>query len=300
MRIFNFEDFVINELQKYVSDRTQSGKTKWIDWVYDEPTTAKSHSASVLLKKKYSELEDNELKNLIGNNTPNWVIRRIKNDPAKYLKLRVTLNNLKFLKDKQKEGPLYCEYCNKGPLIIYDFNEKSIEDAVNNPYIRFNTKFNQNDGATCDHKQPQSKDGDKFDYSNLAVSCYRCNRKKGNMEYEDWTNFLNSENGKDWIDNKEIKIRSKERKEKNQVSMRIPSNIERGLPPKRTKFKDTDFKVGDDVWLRRGKSGTYVEYLGKISDIIPNERHPNKALSARIEGKDPKSLYSLSQLGKRI
>ena len=52
------------------------------------------------------------------------------------------------------------------------------------------------------------------------------------------------------------------------------------------------------VSWKRGKSGKYVEYLGKISDIIPNERHPNKALSARIEGKDPKSLYSLSQLGK--
>jgi len=198
MRIFNFEDFIINELQKFVSDRTQSGKTKWIDWIYDDPSSSKSQSASILLKKKYLDLEDKEIEDIVGKK-PDWVKRRLKINPTKYNKLLVTLNNLKFLKDKLEEGPLYCEYCNKGPLVIYDFDESSLEKGLDNPNMRFNTKFNPVDGATCDHKIPQSKGGNKFDYSNLSVSCYRCNRKKGNMNYEDWIDFLNSYKGKEYI-----------------------------------------------------------------------------------------------------
>jgi 5-methylcytosine-specific restriction endonuclease McrA len=40
--------------------------------------------------------------------------------------------------------------------------------------------------ATVDHKQPQSKHGDKFDYKNLAVCCWDCNNEKGNKSWNEW------------------------------------------------------------------------------------------------------------------
>ena len=51
-----------------------------------------------------------------------------------------------------------------------------------NSGIRFRTE----DGATCDHELHNQKDGNRYDYSNLAVCCYECNQRKGNMTWEDW------------------------------------------------------------------------------------------------------------------
>ena len=63
---------------------------------------------------------------------------------------------------KANGGKLFCEYCGKGPLKA---------DA--------NNLFNSLPLATIDHKQPLSKGGARFDFDNMACSCERCNRKKG-------------------------------------------------------------------------------------------------------------------------
>lgn len=196
MRIKSFNEYITEELRKVISDQSGSGKTKSVEWIWDEPTSAKSPSAGVSLKDELRELEFQDLiKTLSHDGLDNKSKSRLRKErfKSKSDKLAVTLNNLRFLKDEQKEkGDLRCEYCGKGPLVIYDITEDELKRGPQkiDGRLRFNTKFNPKDGATCDHKQPQSKGGDKFNYSNLAVCCYRCNQRKGNMDWEKWSDVL--------------------------------------------------------------------------------------------------------------
>ena len=169
----------ITELRKITSNISKSGSTKEMDWIYDDPQDNKSLSSSILLRQqlKEKELEDSGLP-----------IQFSKYPKSKIDKFKITLNNLKFLKDKQEEGDLFCEYCHKGPLVIYDITGEP------NFKKRINSNFNKNNGATTDHKTPLSKGGDKFGYDNLAVCCYRCNQRKRNLNYKDWINLINKTN----------------------------------------------------------------------------------------------------------
>lgn len=200
--IREYNQFVLEELRKIVSGSSGSGRTKEVDWIYDDPEDAKSTSAGILLKKDLQDQEFKDMAKSLGPNVPDWKVKGfIKKGriDTKMDKLRVTMNNLQFLKDKLKErGVLECEYCNKGPLVIYDINPDEIsQDNINDNNYRFNTDFNPKDGATADHKIPQSKGGDKFNYSNLAVCCSRCNKLKGNMTYDSWMRRLSTTENKD-------------------------------------------------------------------------------------------------------
>lgn len=194
MRIKRYIEYV-TELHKVV-DASTSGKTKYINWIHDEPSSAKSASAGLLLKKELGEKEFDDLKASMSGNAPDWAVRDLQKKPqsprAKRLeKFKVTLNNLQFLKDKAKESDLYCEYCKTGPLVIYDINPGQItQSMIDNPRFRFNKTFNPKDGATCDHKDPMYRGGSKFDYKNLAVCCARCNKRKGNMSWENWSRII--------------------------------------------------------------------------------------------------------------
>ena len=174
------------ELISVTSDITSSGKTRSVDNIFDEPSDAKSPSARILLKRDLQQKEFQDLIDMGADVLPSYTIKKwLKNPDDKRLeKFLVTLNNLKFLQDKAKEGELRCEYCNRGPLYIYDITKKTPE-KLSNPQYRF-TEFDPKDGATADHKEPQSKGGDKFDYSNLVVSCVWCNKEKGDMTYDEW------------------------------------------------------------------------------------------------------------------
>lgn len=164
------------ELQKVLSYESGSGKTKNYDIIYDDPSSPKSPSSSVLLKKQLKEQEFQDIMKLLSELPEDIVKSYIKNpDDKRMQNLLITSNNMKFLKDKSKEGELRCEYCGKGPLIIYEFGEV----------------FNWKNGATCDHKEPQSKGGEKFNYKNLAVCCRRCNSNKGDMSYSEWMKRIN-------------------------------------------------------------------------------------------------------------
>jgi len=57
---------------------------------------------------------------------------------------------------------LYCEYCGKGPLKIQSRNNNNI--------------------ATLDHVIPISKNGPKFDSSNIVIACSACNGRKGDKD----------------------------------------------------------------------------------------------------------------------
>lgn len=70
MRILNFEEYII-EFQKYTSTSTSSGRTKYIDTIWDDPLTSKSASSAVILKDKLRKLEDEDLRKHFGN-IPNW------------------------------------------------------------------------------------------------------------------------------------------------------------------------------------------------------------------------------------
>ena len=192
MRIKSYIDFINEELHRVISDQSGSGRTKSVDTIIDDPQSSKSLSSGILLRQQLKDKEFGDLRKAISSDVPDYVIKNmIKGGDTKLNKFKVTLNNLQFLKDKAKEGDLHCEYCGKGPLVIYDFNPDELTpENIDKPGYRFNTKFSDKDGATCDHKQTQSKGGDKFDYSNLAVCCRTCNTKKGNMSWEQWCKVL--------------------------------------------------------------------------------------------------------------
>ena len=168
---------------KVLSKLSNSGSTKEFDIILDEPFNNKSLSSNILLRKRLSEEELSEEGMPPG--LKQVILKAYKRNP----KLAISINNLKFLKDTLEEKRvLKCEYCNKGPLIIYDtFFVKNFDTD----YIKYGS-FRSKNGATCDHKTPVSKVGDKFNYKNLAVCCSTCNTRKGNMTYEEWTHYLNT------------------------------------------------------------------------------------------------------------
>ena len=79
--------------------------------------------------------------------------------------------NMRYLKDMQLSyGPLWCVYCGKEELKIYDFQEKKHYD----------------DMATADHLIPKSLAPHLAkDRKNLRVSCFHCNIRKGSNEMEE-------------------------------------------------------------------------------------------------------------------
>jgi hypothetical protein len=174
---------VLNEL-KIVSNKSSSGRTIELDTILDIPDNNKTLSSRVLLRKK---LSDEEAFSNNDKEIPFGLKKELHYAYVKYPYLSVAINNLNFLKDTLKEKKeLRCEYCRKGPLVIYDNFFIKKED---NDYIKY-SKFQKVDGATCDHKNPISKGGDKYLYTNLAVCCSRCNKLKKDMSYKDWIENL--------------------------------------------------------------------------------------------------------------
>jgi hypothetical protein len=178
--IKSFYEF-INELR--ITKPSKTGYTKEVDNILDDPTTNKSLSAGLMLRNKLSEEEmDSEIQSLnLKELKIKWPIlnafRRKKEE------LILLMSNFNFLIDELKDnGEILCEYCNKGPLYVYDtFTDKKYDTT----YIK-KQPFVKSNGATCDHKEPISKGGDKFSKDNLAVCCSQCNGEKGNMSYSDW------------------------------------------------------------------------------------------------------------------
>jgi len=191
-----YNTFLTEELKRFIN-KSNSGSTKWIDSIYDdENPDTRSAASSILLNNKLKQEEFEDLIRLAGDHLPEYVIKHFQDNPEKKNKVEkflITMNNLKYLKDMLEErGELRCEYCNKGPLIIYDINTADLTpEHLTNPNIKMNDRFNPKDGATCDHKNPQSKGGNKFDYDNLSVACHQCNKRKGNKTWEEWVKIMN-------------------------------------------------------------------------------------------------------------
>lgn len=170
------KELVNEEFKKIRNSVSLSGRTKVVHNILDEPSDPKSYSSNILLKDylKSEEidgiLKDDEIFNKLNNKEKQKIRSYRESD-----KINQSLFNLKFLKEREESGDLNCEYCNKGPLIIYSFN----------PTKKNNPKFNRKNGATVDHKNPISRGGKKFDRDNLAVCCHSCNQKKSNMSWEE-------------------------------------------------------------------------------------------------------------------
>lgn len=170
---------ILEEL-KVLSNISKSGSTREIDVIVDEPSNNRSLSSKILLRKR---LMEEEISAGETNKLKDFILRSYNSNP----RLAILINNLEFLKSKLKEnGTLLCEYCNHGPLVIYD---SFFTKGTDTQYLKYG-KFKPKDGATCDHKVPISKGGDKFDYNNLSVCCSKCNVKKGSMDYDQWINYL--------------------------------------------------------------------------------------------------------------
>lgn len=189
-----FNQFVNEELKRVITDKSNSGSTRWIDFVYEDDPDPRSAGSSILLRDKLKQEEFESLMKLAGEYLPEYTIKYFQKHPEKKNKIEkflVTMNNLQFLKDELKRtGELRCTYCNKGPLVIYDINPKEVTtDMLLDPNIKI-SKFNRRDGATCDHMQPQSRGGSKFDYSNLTVACEPCNKRKSNKSWERWLEYM--------------------------------------------------------------------------------------------------------------
>lgn len=199
MRIKLFNQFVNEELTNIQTYKSGSGNIKSFDKIYnDENPNPKSLASGLLLNKEYQEQEEEDLYDVLGLDKSlggSSQFYKVQKNPKELEKLKVRLNNLKFLKSKLKQGELRCEYCDKGPLTIYDFTKrKGDPEFIDSKYYKFKEDFKEEDGATCDHKNPQGKGGDKFGYDNLAVCCYKCNQNKKSMSYEDWMKRIKKEN----------------------------------------------------------------------------------------------------------
>ncbi len=171
----------IESLYKYYREmneefhRVRSSKREF-DTIFDDPSSPKSTGAGILLRK---DLRDREIDDILSDipDIPEHMEKAIRGvrSKRKIDSIITSINNLKFLRDMLKRGDLYCEYCNKGPLRIYGKGD-----------------FRPIDGATCDHKTPISKGGDRYSYNNLAVCCYRCNMEKSDMGYSEWLEKIKS------------------------------------------------------------------------------------------------------------
>jgi 5-methylcytosine-specific restriction endonuclease McrA len=97
--------------------------------------------------------------------------------------------NQEFLRKKEQEQKLRCEYCGKSPLRRYPQSRENLKKMLLDVSFRPGG-FNARDGATVDHREPRSKGGDDFDEVNLAVCCDRCNTIKGDMDYTTWKRMI--------------------------------------------------------------------------------------------------------------
>ena len=151
--IKSYNQFIFEKLQRIVTKSSSSGRTKEVQSIHDNPRDAKSRSSYVLLAKK---LRDQEFLDLV-NSMSDSEFSKGEMSSNIHMKLKISLNNLRFLKDtKSKLGELYCEYCPKGPLVIYDIDVKNIKpENLRMRDFRF-SKFDKKDGATADHKIPQT------------------------------------------------------------------------------------------------------------------------------------------------
>jgi len=167
MKILKFNEMYVK------TGKSDSRKKTYYDVVHSDPTSAKSPASNLLLKKQYIDQEMELVKPLEPQtNKPKKAKKK-----NKYNRIKITINNQKFLqKTIEEKGELRCEYCGKGPLKIYDFTKGEV--------------FNDDDGATSDHKTPISKGGDVWSFDNMAVACRACNHKKGSLDYDSWISYL--------------------------------------------------------------------------------------------------------------
>ena len=191
-RVYSFSQFLTEELRD-INSNISGGRFKEIDKIYnDDDAHVKSRASGILLKDKLRKEEMDSILTALENGVKP---EDFNTEDHKLQRILVLMNNLKFLKDTlQDKGKLQCEYCGKGPLIIYDVIASKFKNLIDNPHYKLNQNFDPEWGATCDHKDPQSLGGDKFDYSNLAVCCYRCNQRKRSMPYKQWMERIGKTN----------------------------------------------------------------------------------------------------------
>lgn len=106
------------------------------------------------------------------NNRSNKTIRRVAHvAPKKIKRLEQLEFNEAFMTKVRdaNDGKLHCVYCGKPNLIIF-YHDQQIEG--DRAFM-----------ATTDHFTPVSKGGDRFKYTNLFVSCSKCNQNKKDKIY---------------------------------------------------------------------------------------------------------------------
>lgn len=137
--------------------KSKGGSTSYNDIISTDEPNVKSLASLLLLNDYYSKLD------------VDYVEKTQELD--KYLGLRHEF----LFKHFMEHGNLICHYCGKSHLEI-GFRE--IENA------HLNSK-NKN-LATIDHKIPRSKCGNILDTDNWLVSCVSCNKKKRDLEYDEF------------------------------------------------------------------------------------------------------------------
>jgi len=139
--------------------KSLSGSTVFNHVIYNDEVSSKSLSALILLNDYLREIDEDYLNEI--------------NELQEYLNRRF----LFLIRTKRKDGDLVCHYCGKNHLEI-GYRHISLSKLNNN-----NPRL-----ATIDHVIPVSSilKIDKLDEENWVVCCKKCNRRKGNMSYDEF------------------------------------------------------------------------------------------------------------------
>lgn len=175
----------------FLTKSSNSGSTKQNDTILDNPSNNQSLSSLLLLNNKLRKEEYKQLIKDLELRVSKGFIRKLLNSDfseGHIQKVILSLNNNQFLYDKEKIGDLVCEYCGKTPLFR---NRVNLLDIMK---LKIPMRVSHNLIATCDHKEPKSKGGDVYAYSNLAICCHKCNTLKGDMSYADWQYLMEVSN----------------------------------------------------------------------------------------------------------
>jgi len=137
--------------------KSKCGSTSFNDIIFNDQPSNKSLASLLLLNDYYSKLDVYYI------------------EKTEKLDLYLELRHEFLFNHFTEHGKLECHYCGKSHLEI-GFRE------IENTHLNLKNK----NLATIDHKIPRGKCSNILDTNNWLVACVKCNKDKGNLDYDEF------------------------------------------------------------------------------------------------------------------